>query len=187
MARWEPGARDRLQRAALELFTEHGYPETTAAEIAERAGLAKSTFFRHFADKREVLFDPQQTLITVVTAAVEAAEPAAAPLDAVEAGLRAATELFNPERHGWAAARQLVIDAHPELRERELLKLTHLAEAIETVLRGRGVPDRAAALAAMLGHLAVQRAFPRWTSTGGDWGDTVAAELTALRAGMSGL
>lgn len=187
MARWEPGARDRLQRAALELFTEHGYPETTAAEIAERAGLAKSTFFRHFADKREVLFDPQQTLITVVTDAVVAAGPTAAPLDAVEAGLRAAAGLFSPERHGWAAARQLVIDANPELRERELLKLTHLAEAVEDALRGRGAPVQAAALAAMLGQLALHRAFQRWTADGGDWGETVAAELTALRSGMTGL
>jgi hypothetical protein len=77
MARWEPNARERLERAALALFAEHGYDATTVAQIADRAGLTKSTFFRHFADKREVLFGGQDFLAGVFSEAIRTAPPAA--------------------------------------------------------------------------------------------------------------
>ncbi|WP_218671072.1 helix-turn-helix domain-containing protein [Microbispora sp. GKU 823] len=62
MARWQPETTQRLVVAAVDLFTEQGYDATTVAQIAERAGVTKSTFFRHFADKREVLVAGQETL-----------------------------------------------------------------------------------------------------------------------------
>src|ERR1039458_8546224 len=73
MARWEPNARERLVRAALDLFTEQGYDATTVNEIADRAGLTKTTFFRHFPDKREVLFAGQDVHARLLADAITAA------------------------------------------------------------------------------------------------------------------
>src|SRR5208282_539426 len=98
MARWEPDARQRLVRAALDLFTEQGYDNTTVTQIAERAGLTKSTFFRHFPDKREVLAAGQDTLCQLFEEGIASAPASATPLAAVAAALDAATEAFTPER-----------------------------------------------------------------------------------------
>ncbi|MEU5235044.1 helix-turn-helix domain-containing protein, partial [Streptomyces anulatus] len=89
MGRWEPDARERLVRAALDLFSEQGYENTAVAQIAERAGLTKSTFFRHFRDKREVLFGGQDVLAELMTGAISGAPEEAGPLEAVEAALEA--------------------------------------------------------------------------------------------------
>ncbi|MFB9954773.1 TetR/AcrR family transcriptional regulator [Cellulomonas denverensis] len=190
MARWEPGARERLQRAALDLFVERGYPDTTAAEIAERAGLAKSTFFRHFTDKREVLFDREQTLSRLVADAIAAAPADDDPMAAVAAGLRSADQLFGPERHDWARRRQRVIDAHPELRERELLKLSGLTEAIDAALRARGESADVAALCAAIGQLALDRTFLCWIADdpdGAGWAALADRELARVRSGLGSL
>src|ERR1700761_9165554 len=120
MPRWEPNARERLERAALALFTERGYDATTVAGIADRAGLTKSSFFRHFADKREVLFGGQDLLTERFTAAIAGAPPAAAPAECLAAALAAAAPFFTPERHDLAAQRRAVIAANSELQEREL-------------------------------------------------------------------
>src|SRR5579875_3758532 len=108
MGRWEPDAPGRLQRAALELYAEHGYEQTTVAEIAQRAGLTERTFFRHFADKREVLFHGSQELEQRMVAAVRAAPADTAPLDATAVGLLAATAPFQ-ERRPHSVHRQSVI------------------------------------------------------------------------------
>src|SRR5947208_9266691 len=116
MGRWLPDARVRLQEAALALYGERGYEETTVAEIAERAGLTKRTFFRYFADKREVLFSGSAQLQQLIVDAVVAAPATASPLDAVAAGLDAAAARFDMRE--LSAARQRIIAAHPELQER---------------------------------------------------------------------
>src|ERR1700721_2045587 len=90
MARWEPDARQRLVAAALDLFTEQGYDDTTVAQIADRAGLTKSTFFRHFPDKREVLVAGQDTLCRLLAEGIAAAPESATPLEAVGAAPEAA-------------------------------------------------------------------------------------------------
>ena len=138
MGRWEPNARQRLAEAALQLYAEQGYEQTTVAQIARLAGLTERTFFRHYADKREVLFagSPLQELF--VTAVAEA-PPDAALLDVIGAGLDAASDMFR-DRHAYALRRQAVVAAHPELRERELIKLAALAAAVAGCLRQRGVP-----------------------------------------------
>ena len=87
MGRWQPNARGRLQEAALELFLEHGFEQTTVAEIAERAGLTERTFFRHFADKREVLFDGAAALTEVLVSAVAHAGEQATPFEAAAEGV----------------------------------------------------------------------------------------------------
>jgi AcrR family transcriptional regulator len=164
MARWEPNARQRLERAALALFTEHGYDATTVAEIADRAGLTKSTFFRHFADKREVLFGGQDLLTGLFTEAIRAAPPSATTADCLAAALQAAAAAFTPDRHDLAPQRRAVIAAHSELQERELLKRARLASAMTQALRARGADDTTARLAAEIGVLAFSTAYARWAA-----------------------
>src|SRR5437764_15351745 len=115
MARWEPNARERLERAALALFAENGYDATTVAQIADRAGLTKSTFFRHFADKREVLFGGQDVLAERFTTAIATAPAAATTIDCLAAALAAAAFAFTAERHDLAPQRRAVIAANSEL------------------------------------------------------------------------
>src|SRR5438270_53533 len=112
MARWEPNARERLERAALALFVEHGYDATTVAEIADRAGLTKSTFFRHFADKREVLFGGQDILAGLFSDAIRAAPPSATTVECLAAALGSAAAAFTPDRHDLAPQRRAVIAAN---------------------------------------------------------------------------
>jgi AcrR family transcriptional regulator len=161
MGRWEPDARGRLEQAALELYLERGFDQTTVAEIAERAGLTERTFFRHFADKREVLFAGAPQLQELLVSAVAGAPGSAAPIDAIAAALEAVGVLFD-ERRDSVVRRRSVIDAHAELQERELIKLASLASAMAEALRGRGVADPTAGLAAEAGIAAFRIAFERW-------------------------
>ena len=152
MSRWEPNARGRLEQAALELYIERGFEQTTVAEIAKRAGLTERTFFRYFADKREVLFSGAGALQDLLVSAVADAPDSTAPIDAVAAALAAAGALLQ-ERRESARQRQAVIAANAELQERELIKLASLASAIADALRRRGVRDPAAGLTAEAGRL----------------------------------
>jgi AcrR family transcriptional regulator len=164
MARWEPNARERLERAALALFAEHGYDATTVAEIADRAGLTKSTFFRHFADKREVLFGGQDMLAELFSEAIRTAPATAATAECLAAALTAAAVAFTPDRHDLAPLRQSVIAANSELEERQLLKRARLASVMAGALRARGADDVAARLAAEVGVLAFSTAYARWAA-----------------------
>jgi AcrR family transcriptional regulator len=166
MARWEPNTRERLVRAALDLFAEQGYDTTTVSQIAERAGgLTKMTFFRHFPDKREVLFAAGQEIHSKLLADAIAAAPAAAtPLEVVAAGLDAVTATFTEDRRELAARLRTVIAANPELRERAVYKRAGLAAATEEALRKRGLPEPTANLAAELGIAAYYRAFDQWAA-----------------------
>lgn len=183
MPRWEPNALERLHLAAVELFTQRGYDNTTAAEIADRAGLAKSTFFRHFPDKREVLFFGQEAWNELLSGAVAGAPAGASPLAAIGAALDAAGVVFAPQRRESARQRQAIIEAHGELRERELLKRATLTESLAEALRRRGVPEPAASLAAQFGDLALAMAYPRWLghSTELGYGELARQALDELR------
>jgi len=161
MGRWEPDARGRLERAALELYVERGFEQTTVAEIARHAGLTERTFFRHFADKREVLFSGSSALVQLLAERIAAAPDDAPSMDVVGAALEAAGAVIQ-ERGTWAAKRQAVIAANPELRERELIKLASLAAAMTDALRRRGVEDRTASLVAEVGIAAFRVAFEQW-------------------------
>jgi AcrR family transcriptional regulator len=163
MTRWEPNARGRLEQAALELYRERGFDQTTVAEIAERAGLTERTFFRYFADKREVLFWGQDMLREIYVSTIADAPDSATPIDAVAAALLAAAPVFR-DRHDLARQRQAVIAANPGLQERELLKRASLASAMADALRERGVADPAASLAAEAGVIAFKTAFARWVT-----------------------
>lgn len=164
MARWEPNARMRLVSAAIDLFSEQGYDNTTVIEIAERAGLTKTTFFRHFPNKREVLSTGQEDLRRLLSEGIAAAPGSATPLEAVAAGLDAATATFTPAQREFGPRLEAVIAANSDLQERDAFKRSRLVAAMEEALEERGVPDPAARVAAELGGLAFSRAFTRWTA-----------------------
>ena len=155
MARWEPGARERLQAAALELFATRGFEQTTAAEIAQSVGLTERTFFRHFSDKREVLFYGQQQFLQAFIDGVDAAPPDASPLEVIASALHAAASFFPDERRPYSRMRQSVIDQNPALRERELHKLAGLATTVADASR-----------AAQSGATVFGIAFAQWIQEG---------------------
>src|SRR5207302_1561898 len=137
MARWEPGTAERLQKAALRLFATQGFEQTTTAEIAQSVGLTERTFFRHFSDKREVLFHGQQYLVQAFLDGVQAAPPGAAAIEIVESALRNAASFFPNEYRDHSRMRQQVIDQNLALQERERNKLAGLATTLADALRGR--------------------------------------------------
>jgi AcrR family transcriptional regulator len=161
MARWKPGTQGRFEEAAMELFLERGFEETTVADIAERAGLTKRTFFRYFADKREVLFSGAKMLEETFVQGVLDAPADAPPLDAVAAGLDDSARIFEeiPDRAG---KRQSLIHANTELHERELIKMARLGGAVAEALRERGVSEPTAGLAAEAGIAVLRVGFERW-------------------------
>jgi AcrR family transcriptional regulator len=187
MSRWQPDARGRLERAAMDLYTERGYDQTTVAEIAERAGLTERTFFRYFADKREVLFWGQGALMELVTKHIADAPDSASPIDAVGAALQATGEMFRGRREH-AQRRQAVIDANPGLQERELIKLASLAAAMAECLGRRGVAEPAAKLIAETGVAVFKVAFDRWISAArdADLAHLVSDSLDELKALTAG-
>jgi AcrR family transcriptional regulator len=187
MSRWEPDARGRLERAALALYGERGFEQTTVAEIAARAGLTERTFFRHFTDKREVLFAGAGSLQDLLVSTLASTPDSAVPIDAVAAAIDAAGTLLQ-ERREFARQRQAVIAANAELQERELIKLASLASALAGTLRGRGVPDPAASLAAEAGIAVFRIAFERWISEPGqpDLPQLIRESLDELKAVTAG-
>jgi len=161
-------ARDRLERAALELYSERGYEQTTIAEIAARAGVTQRTFFRHFGDKREVLFNVelrQQQALATALADVPGTVP---PLTAVLRAFRSmAPDLEN--NRPLVEARHRVIAATPALRERELAKEAALSVVVACALRARGLPDWDATLLAQVSTAALGHAIHTWAA-GADGG-----------------
>ncbi|MGI4814516.1 MAG: TetR family transcriptional regulator, partial [Janthinobacterium lividum] len=141
MGRWEPDAESRFRAAALELFGEIGYEQTTVAAIAARAGLTARTFFRYFADKREVLFNGSERLQQSMVDALAQAPAEASAIDAITAALTKAGDFFDNDLRPFARLRSTVIAANMDLRERELIKLATLSAALAQALRERGVGE----------------------------------------------
>ncbi|GAA1322232.1 TetR/AcrR family transcriptional regulator [Pseudonocardia xinjiangensis] len=191
MGRWEPGARERLVVAAVDLFTEQGYDATTVAQIAERAGVTKSTFFRHFPDKRELLVAGQETLSRLLAEGIAEAPADAGPLEAVAAGLERASTAMGPMSREIAPRLKAAVAASAELQERDALKSVSLAAAMTAALLARGVPDPTAALASELGVLAFKRGYAEWSDGDRAPGDGFATyllkALDELRAASSSL
>lgn len=160
MARWKPGTRGRLHEAALELYAKQGFEHTTVAEIAARAGLTERTFFRYFADKREVLFAAAGALREALVRTVADAPASLAPLEVAAIAVQAlAAEL--PDRET-ARQRRSIIAANPELQERDLSKYASLSAALAQALRARGQPDPAAVLTAEVAIVVFKVGFERW-------------------------
>jgi AcrR family transcriptional regulator len=187
MGRWEPDARGRLMQAAFALYSERGFEQTTVAEIAERAGLTERTFFRHFADKREVLFAGAEALKELIVSTVAEAPASLAPIDAAAAGLEAAGAYIQ-EGGDLARQRQAIIASSGELQERELIKLAALADALAGALRDRGVEDPAASLTAEAGVAVFKVAFERYVDERNDeeLPRLIGASLDELKAVTAG-
>jgi AcrR family transcriptional regulator len=187
MSRWEPNARGRLEQAALDLYIERGFEQTTVAEIAKRAGLTERTFFRHFADKREVLFAGAGLLQDFLVGTLATAPDSATPIAAVAAALEAVGARLQ-ERREYSRQRQAVIAANAELQERELIKLASLGSAMAGALRRRGVSDLAASLTAEAGIAVFKIAFERWISQASqrDLPQFIRESLDELKAVTSG-
>jgi AcrR family transcriptional regulator len=167
VARWASGASDRLQRAAMDLFAERGFEATTVAGIAGRAGVTERTFFRYFADKREVLFAGEDRLEGAFVDAVAGAPPDASLTDLLAAALDAAGEALRDVRgRDFARARNEIITANERLQERELLKLSKLSHAVTAALVARGVADVPARLAGDLVVSVFSTAFAGWIAPG---------------------
>ena len=187
MSRWQPDARGRLQLAAMELYVEHGFEQTTVADIAERAGLTERTFFRHFTDKREVLFFGQDKFQDLFVSTVLQAPEGASPLATITAALHAAALDFEPRRR-WSQERQRVINSSPGLQERELIKLAGLSAAIALSLRERGVGEPTASLTAQSCTAVFQIAFQQWIAPENvrTLSQVVSEALDALKAVTAG-
>ena len=162
MSRWAPDARERLETAALELFVENGYEQTTVAQIAERADLNRATFFRHFTDKREVLFGGEDVLAGLFGDAIRNAPSDATPAECLQAAFTAAETAMTPRQRARAAQRVQVLAANAEVQERGLLKHARMAGSIGAALRARGVDELTARLSAEVGLLAFRIAVERW-------------------------
>ena len=168
MSRWAPDARERLETAALALFVENGYEETTVAQIADRAGLNRATFFRHFADKREVLFGGEDKLAGLFADGIRAASPDATLTGCLQAAFAAAGVAMTPQQRVKAAQRVRVVAANTELQERGLLKHARIARAVSAALRERGADELTARLGAQVGMLAFTIAVERWMAAEDD-------------------
>jgi AcrR family transcriptional regulator len=162
MSRWAPNARERLIEAALELFVETGYEQTTVAQIAQRAGMNRATFFRHFADKREVLFGGEEALAGLFAEAIRAAPAPAEPVACLRAALAAAETVMTPGLRAAAVRRRAVVAGNSELQERAALKHARTTESVAAALRERGADELTARLGAQAGMLAFAVAFERW-------------------------
>ena len=191
MGRWEPGAAQRLISAAVDLFIEQGYDATTVAQIAERAGVTRSTFFRHFPDKRGLLVAGQGTLSRLLADGITEAPADASPLAAVAAGLERASSEMGPANRELGPRISAAVAANTELQERDALKSVGMTAAMTDALVARGVPDPTAHLAAELGMLAFKRGYAQWAAADRDDGTGLAqhslAALEELRAATASL
>ena len=190
MSRWAPNARERLENAALDLFVENGYEETTVAQIADRAGMNRATFFRHFADKREVLFGGEDVLAGLFAGAIRTAPPAATLTECLQAALAAAAVAMTPQLRAAAARRRLVVAANSELQERGLLKHARITTSIIIALCERDTDELTARLGAEMGMLAFSVAFERWMKANDDepfppFADAALRDLQARAAGLA--
>jgi AcrR family transcriptional regulator len=182
MGRWEPDAQGRLRRAALDLFTERGFEQTTVADIAAGAGVTERTFFRYFADKKEVLFEGSQRLQEHAVAAIAEAPAALSPFETVARTVVVFGDLLPGL--DYARQRAAAITANSDLQERELLKMSTLGAAMAAALRARGVAPSTSVLAAESGVTAFRVGFERWIGTDGadGAGRTDGADLNACIA-----
>ena len=185
MTRWQPNARGRLRQAALELYGENGFDQTTVAQIAQRAGLTERTFYRHFSDKREVVFSGE--VHGVLVSALAEAPASMTAIEAVTVALDAAGAVLD-ERRDMTRRRQAVIAANPALQQHEQIKYATIVADLAEALRERGVAPSSARLAAEAGVVVFRTAFERWIDEDEhrDFGRLVRDTLDELAAVISG-
>jgi len=162
VSRWQPHAQERLERAALELFIEQGFAQTTVPQITARAGLTTRTFFRHFADKREVIFTGEEELPALVARLMADAPASLGPMLMIAQGLETVAATRFEGRREYLRTRRTVVQADEGLRERELRKLSVLSGAISRGFVDRGVDELSATLAAEIAVTVLSVAVSRW-------------------------
>ncbi len=189
MARWEPDARGRLLHAAVELFTERGYDATTAAQIAERAGLTKTTLFRHFADKREILFQGQQSLVALAVDAVDAAPEDSVPIEVLRAAVLALCTPHTAARRATGRRLDSILSSSSELQERAAFKRSVINEALHRALTARLGDSRRAGVLADAGIRAYYDGFSMWIASAedGPLADVVNNELDRYETVLAGM
>lgn len=187
MSRWTSNSRGRLEQAAYDLFLDRGYEQTTVADIASRAGLTERTFFRHYADKREVLFGGSDTLKEEIVRVADGAAPGLSTIAIVRATVEAISSLMHGRRE-LSRERQRLVNAHSALQERELIKRATLTGVLSQALQRRGVSERAADLAADMGLGVFHVGFAHWLAEAGtrELIDVVRDDFEALQAVASG-
>lgn len=187
MGRWEPDARGRLLNAAIELFTERGYDATTAAQIAERAGLTKTTLFRHFADKREILFQGQEALVALAAEAVQTAPPRSEPFQVLRSAVLALCSVHTAERREIGRRLDSILSSSPELQERAVFKRSAITDALHAALTARFGDARRAGVLADVGVRAYYDGFASWIAwpEAGPLSDAVTAELHAYGSALA--
>ena len=186
MARWTPATAQRLQKAAMDLFTTRGFDQVTAAQIAEAAGTTERTFFRYFADKRDVLFDFQDAMVQAFVDGVRSAPASATPMQLVAAAARSGAAIFPNGHRGQARTRHGIITSNPALLERERHKSASIASGLRQAMGGRGIDDTTAALAAESTVTIFHLAFTRWLDDATERPLTVIAdEIIHLFTGLA--
>ncbi|MDI3409258.1 TetR/AcrR family transcriptional regulator [Streptomyces cavernicola] len=187
MGRWDVATHWRLANAATELFEERGYDAVTATHIAERAGVTRRSYFRYYADKREVMFAGTGQTPPELYQAVRAVCPGTPPLaTALEALARVGSLLIAHQRN--LARRRALIEAIPELKERDRTKLAELAEVVCAALTHRGADEDTARIVAQIALVAYENALARWLKAEGreDFASCIAAAATTLQAAVPG-
>jgi len=184
VGRWQPNARDRLERAALELFAQQGFAATTVPQITARAGLTTRTFFRHYADKRDVLFAGEDHVAALVAELVAAAPVPLSPMALIDQGLRVLAATAFDGRLEQLRARRAIVETDEGLRERELRKLAALSDVIAAGFQGRGADELTALVAARVAVTAFHLAVTRWLDQTGErpLGGFVDDTLAAVRS-----
>jgi AcrR family transcriptional regulator len=188
--RWEPNPGERLERSAFALFAKQGYDDTTVEQIAAGAGLARSTFFRHFRDKQEILFREQDGLASRIAASIDNAPPEQTVLETIETAFAdLAATCYTPERRDLEPLRTTIVASNTELRERELSKRADIQQAIIGALRSRGVDELSAMVAAELSSLTYSRTVAAWGEPGstGKFDEIARRVLRGLHSAAAGL
>ncbi|MCU1405867.1 MAG: TetR family transcriptional regulator [Glaciihabitans sp.] len=165
MGRWEPDAHGRLLRASIDLFAERGYEATTTAQIAERAGLTRTTLFRLFPDKREILFKGQEMLIVRAVEGIERAPETATPFEILRSSIKNLADGHPASTRATGRALDPIIASSPELQERASFKRVSITNAIHEALTARIGDPRLAGVLADIGVRAYYAGYNTWVAS----------------------
>jgi AcrR family transcriptional regulator len=175
--------RDALFEAAMDLFSAHGYDETTTDEIAEAAGVSPRTFFRYFPTKESVLFSGRFGFIDSVSGVYLAQYETLSDYDALAESFALLAPGLKRIRHRIAQYREAITSSSVLLgreRQNHIDNIETVAEAIAQ-RRGLKAPDADCGLLAAVSLLLLERAVERWLSAPGlGLDDLIRAEFSAL-------
>ena len=184
MSRWQANPKQRLEQAALDLFIEQGFAETTVPEITARAGLTKRTFFRHFTDKREVLFTHEEQLTPIVASLMAGAPASFSPLRLIKLALETVAVTRFEVQFEYLHRRRVIVQSDEGLRERETRRQSILSEAISRGFVDRGVDELSAILAAQIAVSVLNVSVDRWLDEEGKrpLSDVIRGSLVTLQS-----